>query len=272
VSDYDLIKKLKKEFDVDTSMALSERLNISLATITRVERGEGKLPWRSRLIILDKLGFSAARRGVEALLPDNLANKVRDASNRQFLRGIDDGPVSQEPEYEISIVTIIQLINSDPTSKELATFFDYVNEKYNNAMEQPLDQEDRIKLVESLYKADAAKWGRLITELSSFLSSNRALYIAIESILKQDEEHGKNVLDFIAGVKCTKNDRELCTALDLTPSQLSRIRNGKTKLTPRVAVEAAFLSKSNNISVNEEEFLELDRFVSNPDVIISELL
>ncbi|WP_231878181.1 hypothetical protein, partial [Oleiphilus sp. HI0117] len=272
VSDYDLIKRLKKEFDVESTNALSERLSIPLATITKVERKEGSLPWRARLVILDKLGFAAARRGVEALLPDNLAKKVRDASNSQFLRGIDDVPFVREPECEVSADTILRLITDECSLKVVAPFYEHLNSKYETAAEQSLDQEDRIKLVEILYKADAEKWGKLISQLSSSLSSNRELYIAIELIIHQDEEHAKNVLDFIARAKGAKNTRELCVLLNLTQSQLSRMKNGKTKLTPRVAVEAAFLSKSKNISANEEEFLELDRFVSNPDVIINELL
>lgn len=279
--DRDLIIQLKEEFDVRTSNALAERLDIPLATLAKAERGEGRLPWKARVIILDKMGFAAARRAVESLVPDRLAQRIRDASNRQFLAGVND----EELELQINddsdpkagscqaLLALLQDINRSDFNDELSPFLKLVSTKYNNREPGNLDAVDRAKLVETLYKLDAKRWESLVAKLSECVSSDALMYAAILSVVNQEREGGlgKQVIEFIGEVKGAKNDKELCAVLDITPSKLSRIRSGKTKIAPEVAVFAEFLGSSSDISANEREFRELDRLARNPDLILEEL-
>lgn len=280
--DRDLIVQLKEEFDVRTTNALAERLGIPLATLAKAERGDGRLPWKARLIILDKLGFAAARRGVESLLPNRLAQSMRDVSNRQFLRGINDEELEQEFADESNVETngcrslfaLLQDINHSDLKQELVPFLELITTKYSNCEPENLDANDRAKLVETLYKLDSKRWGSLVSQLSECLSSDALMYDSIEEILNQDRDDdlGKKVIEFISEVKGTKSDKDLCAVLDITPSKLSRIRSGKTKIAPEVAVFAEFLGGSSDTSSNEKEFRELDRLVSDPDLILKEVL
>ncbi|TNC79250.1 MAG: hypothetical protein C9356_20170 [Oleiphilus sp.] len=263
-SDQRLIDCLKHKFSKSVLIDLADYLNLPASTLSVVVRGQRPFNWYARMNILSTLGYEPAKKGMASMDMGNLVDKIKSVTDPQL-----------DAYHSNGNYTLLKLIagDLDVCSGEAVNFFNaYLNNKYKKLGQTTLDQEDRIHLIEILYRDNPLRWGELITKLSNCVSEQQTLEKAIERIIKKISA-GSIVLTFLSEAKACKSDRELCSALHLTTSQLSRMRNGRIRLSERVAVEASFLASLKlSDGTREAEFSGLDRLANNSDFIIRELL
>lgn len=262
-SDKKLIESIKGKFSKSTVIDLSDFLKMPSSSISIVERGVRPFNWYSRVKILSSLEYDLAKKAVSTMDTGKLVERVKLVTKQSKL--------SNESEESKSLLEIASQGSNVCSVKALNSFKGYIENKYGDCGHSTLDQDDRIKLIEVLYRDNPSKWGALAKMLSRCASANDVLAEEIESVLERNNL-GNMVLRFLAEHKGCESDKELAKELKLTPSQLSRMRNGKTGVSERVVIEASFLARSKlNDGIKASDFFELDSLANDSELILKKM-
>lgn len=112
----DVLDRLKKRLGLKNDYELAEKLGVHKSFVAMVRTGRRQLPISSKLRLLDKLGYLAARDTILSLTPKGFAAKVRESDNARLqldLSHLDDAHTDEDQseefrEFEKTVAAAIQ--------------------------------------------------------------------------------------------------------------------------------------------------------------------
>ena len=232
-SDNVLLDRVELAFEVASPRELSRRLDIPLSTILKVRKGEAALNWQHRLVLMDKIGFAAARNMVLRLFPDRIAQRATALTNQQFQNtGADryERTLGDDDANLLRFLESVAELNKEQSFLKLAEIDERVYARVvpNGA----LTAMERARIVESLMKVDPKKWSLSIARLTRYLESSAYMLDELEAIaFPFNDDQAELTAKLIKALEGYAGGAGLLSdAIGLSSSQISQLKSGSLKL------------------------------------------